>query len=100
MVNLLLRIFESERRYFHREFLSSFAPLTSASSTIRKIILSFNSCLTRVSSSDAIFESALPEVKRDYYSGFPYFFFNPHELTKIVPKSSTKFYCTKMHYLV
>ena len=36
-------------------------------------------------------------MKRDYYSGF---FFNPHELAKIVLKSSTKYYCTKLHYLV
>ena len=27
-------------------------------------------------------------------------FFYPHELTKIVLKSSTKYYCTKLHYLV
>ena len=34
-------------------------------------------------------------MKRDYYSdSFFSFFFNPHELTKIVLKSSTKYYCT------
>ena len=36
-------------------------------------------------------------MKRDYYSDS--FFFYPHELTKIVLKSSTKYYCTKLHYL-
>ena len=34
------------------------------------------------------FYSALHEVKRDYYSDS---FFNPHELTEIATKSSTKF---------
>ena len=29
-----------------------------------------------------------------------FLFFNPHELTKIVLKSSTKYNCTKLHYLV
>ena len=38
-------------------------------------------------------------MKRKYYSGFS-FFFNPHELTKIVLKSSRKYYCTKLHSLV
>ena len=29
-----------------------------------------------------------------------FLFFNSHELTKIVLKSSTKYYCTKLHYMV
>ena len=40
--------------------------------------------------------SWIHEVKRDYYSDS---FFYPHELTKIVLKSSTKYYCTKLHHL-
>ena len=42
------------------------------------------------------FKSALHEVKRNYYSDF---FFNPHELTKIVLQSSTKFYGVKLKHL-
>ena len=39
-------------------------------------------------------------MKRDYYSDSLFSsFFNPHELTKIVLKSSTKYYCTKLHHL-
>ena len=36
-------------------------------------------------------------MKRDFYSDS--FFFYPHELIKILPKSSTKHYCIKLHYL-
>ena len=44
----------------------------------------------------SFFKSALHEVKRDYNIDF---FFNPHELTKIVLESSTKFYGTKLNNL-
>ena len=41
--------------------------------------------------------SALHDVKRGYYSDS--FFFNPHELTKIVLKSSTKFNGVNLKHL-
>ena len=44
-----------------------------------------------------VFQSALHEVKRDYYSEC--FLLNPHELTKIVLQSSTKFFVVKWNHL-